>query len=139
MKCRYCSSDVPKEEAIKDGGYYHKHCHKEKILKKEIEEFYLNNMKPTTLVQLRKAIKQMIDKKVDVEYILWTLKEIKSKNKPLNSPFGIISYCLNSKNEEEFKKYKVNEDFKKLDKTFTVGEVVSFSYKPNKKRITDII
>lgn len=139
MKCRYCSSDVPKEESIKDGGYYHKHCHKEKMLKKEIEEFYIENMKPTTLVQLRKAIKQILDKNIDAEYILWTLKDIKTKNKILNSPFGIIGYCMNVKNEQEFKKHKVNSEFKKIDKEFTVGEVTTFKYNPSSKRITDII
>lgn len=139
MKCRYCGQDVPKEVAVKDGGYYHSHCHKEKAFKKEIEEFYIDNMKPTTLVQIRKAIKQMIDKKIDAEYILWTLKDIKLKNKVLNSPFGIIGYCTNSKNEEEYKKYKVNQEFKKVTKEFEVGEIVNFTYKPNGKKVTDII
>ena len=61
IKCRYshCKHEggqVEKEDAIKDGGYYHKDCHKEKSLKQEIEAYYITNLPQTAIQLLRKVI-----------------------------------------------------------------------------------
>lgn len=148
MKCRYGDNckfggEVEKKDAHKDGSaYYHKECWDEKICKQEIEAFYMGNMRPTTLQILRKAVKQLLSKDIEARYILHIIKYIHSNNKPLNNPFGIASYCLEGRNIDAWNKMKINKKFKEMDKEIEKIEkedVVKFTYKLSKKRITDII
>ena len=49
MKCGYCGEEVSKEEAIKDGRYYHKKCHRIKQGKREIEDYWLSQINSGTV------------------------------------------------------------------------------------------
>lgn len=149
MKCRYkyCknNNEVNKEDAIKDGtSYYCKECHKEKVIKQEIEEFYLVNMPQATLQILRKVINQLLyQNNRSAEYVLFVLNYIKINNKPLNSPFGIVNYCNNGYILEEFNKKNINKSFKNIKDTITNkidnNSETKFTYKPSHKKATDII
>ena len=77
MKCGYCNEEVAKEEAIKDGRYYHKSCYHKKVGKKEIEDYWLANINAgTTLQLLRKFIKDFVEI-YEIDYILLCLKELR--------------------------------------------------------------
>ena len=78
MKCGYCNEEVSKEEAIKDGRYYHKSCYRKKVGKKEIEDYWLANINAgTTLQLLRKFIKDFAEI-YEIYYILFVLKRFKA-------------------------------------------------------------
>lgn len=149
MKCKYkyCKNggEVEKDKAIKEGSsYYCSQCYEEKNLKREIEEYYINNLPQTTLVLLRKVVNQLInEQKRSAEYVLFVLKHIKSNNKTLNNPFGVIGYCNNGYIEEEFKERKTKEKYRDIKDTIKNNDIendkVMFTYKPSKKKITDII
>lgn len=147
MKCGYginCKHDgnVEKDEAIKIGGrYYHKECYKEKELKVEIEEFWNNNFPICNISVLRKAIKTLITKGNDVEYILMVMKWIKANKKPINYPMGIGNYCNTAELRKEWQKKKVNEEYNKLKQDEFQGnnKSVEFAYKPNRYKFTNII
>lgn len=142
--CKHETNEVTKEDAIKEGNcYYHKDCHNEKILKKEIEEYWNDNMPSASLQILRKVIKQLIhDKKAPADFVLFVMKHIKKNNKPINNPFGLINYCGNKDIRELYKKMIINQKYTKLkseDNNEIYIEKVNFTYKPSKKKITDII
>lgn len=142
--CKHETNEVTKEDAIKEGNcYYHKDCYKEKILKKEIEEYWNDNMPSASLQILRKVIKQLIhDKKAPADFVLFVMKYIKKNNKPINNPFGLINYCGNKDIRELYKKMIINQKYTKLkseDNNEIYIEKVNFTYKPSKKKITDII
>lgn len=144
MKCRYncCkfNGEVEKSKAVKEGSaYYHEECLKEKNLKKEIEEYYINNMPPTVMQILRKAIKQLINEKgFDAEFVLFTCRWIVRNRKPIKSPFGIIYYCTNDKVYGEWNRKKVTKNYNKIKNMEVSDKKVVFNYKPQ-KRITDLI
>ncbi|MGL5151856.1 MAG: hypothetical protein ACRC7N_14915 [Clostridium sp.] len=149
MKCRYADCKlgkvVSKEEAIKDGSaYYHKECLREKQLKAKIEEYYLENMPSTTLMLLRKVIKQLLTEKgYSAEYILHVCKWIVANKKPIKVPFGLINYCTNEYVFQEWNEKKISEEYNKIKDNVNKIESYdkpSFRYKPtNKKKFTDII
>jgi hypothetical protein len=149
MKCKYTychhGGEVNKDEAIKIGNlYFHKDCYHEKQTKQEIEDYYLKNMPSCTLQILRKVIKQLIHEKSNsADYVLFTLKYIKSNNKPINNPFGLINYCNDYKLKNEFDKQLINEKYK-LVKSINELDIdteneVKFTYQPSKKKVTDIL
>lgn len=142
--CKHEANEVAKEDAIKEGNcYYHKDCYKEKTLKKEIEEYWNDNMPSASLQILRKVIKQLIyDKKAPADFVLFVLKHINKNNKPINNPFGLINYCGNKDIRELYKKMIINQKYTKLkseDNNEIYIEKVNFTYKPSNKKITDII
>lgn len=148
MKCRYSyckhGGEVNKDIAVKDGNsYYHKECLNEKLLKVEIENYYIQNMPSVALQLLRKAIKQIIhDKNISAELVLFALHYIKDNNKPLNSPFGLTYYCEDNKIQDLYKKEMIKKQYKKINinNNFDIAEenIVKFTYKKPKK-ITDLI
>jgi hypothetical protein len=148
MKCRYkyCKNDgnVSKEDAIKENGaYYCKDCYKEKSLKQQIEEYYIDNM-PTTAIQLlRKVINQLLyTNNYEAEYVLFILKKIHISKSKINNPFGLGSYCNEGRNITEWKAKKVNEEYKAIKDNIISDnkeEGVKFNYKPNNKKQTDLI
>lgn len=149
MKCRYnnCKhgGEVSKEQAIKEGSmYFHKDCLEEKKIKQQIEEYYVANMPPTTLMLLRKVIKQAIHEKgISAEYLLYVIKYIHKNNKPINNPFGLISYCNEGRLRDGFKKELINKKYKEMKSNINNEnnnyEKVEFTYKPTNKRFTDIV
>ena len=149
MKCRYSyckhGGEVDKEKAIKEGNsYYHEDCLKEKRLKCEIEQYYINNMPPTTTQLIRKVIKQLIHEKGNsADYLLFVLKYIKENNKPINNPFGLVNYCSDNRTYMLFHKQEINKEFKQLDMNveYVPNEnmEIKFTYKKGNKKITDII
>jgi hypothetical protein len=149
VKCKYpyCkhNGEVSKEEAIKVGNsYFHKDCYHEKQIKQEVEEYYLNNMPSCTLQILRKVIKQLIhEKNNSADYVLFVLKYIKNNNKPINNPFGLINYCNDFKLKNQFDKELVKEKYKEINNLneFNIDKEneVKFTYKIDKKKLTDIL
>ena len=147
-KCRYkyCrnGNEVNKEDAIKDGSaYYCKSCHKEKTLKHEIEEYYITNM-PTTAIQLlRKVINQLLnDNNYDAEYVLYILKKIHNNKLKINNPFGLGSYCNEGRNITEWKTIKTNKEYQTIKNEIiqsNKNEEITFTYKKNNKKWTDLI
>lgn len=147
MKCGYGTNckhdgDVSKEEAIKVGTrYYHKDCLKEKELKVEVEQYWNDNFPQCNVSVLRKAIKTLITKGNDIEYVLMVMKWVKVNKKPLNYPMGISSYCNNAELRKEWEKKKINEEYSKFknETIQTKNETVKFDYKPNRYKFTNII
>lgn len=149
MKCRYkyCknSNQVDKSIAIKEGSaYYCPECYKEKTLKQQIEQYYIANMPQTSIQILRKVINQLLYKNNYVaEYILFVLKKIYVNKLKINNPFGLINYCNDMRNFEEWKKNKTNEEYKNIkDKIIQNEETnnnINFNYKPTDKKWSDII
>lgn len=148
IKCRYnyCrhNNEVNKEDAIKDGSaYYCKDCYKEKQLKQQIEEYYLVNMPATTIQILRKVINQLLyTNHYDAEYIMFILKKIYINKLKINNPFGLINYCNEGRNIDEWNKIKINQEFQNIKNeiiTYENDNKVDFTYKPINKKWTDII
>lgn len=149
MKCRYShckhkNNEVIKEEAVKDGSaYYHSDCYKEKQLKHQIEEYYSINLPPTTIQILRKVINQLLyTNNYEAEYILFMLKKIYTNKLKINNPFGLVSYCNEGRNIDEWNKLKVNQKYKEIKNdviTYKNDNKVEFTYKPINKKWTDII
>lgn len=147
MKCGYGKNckhggEVDKDLATKVGNkYYHEDCIHEKEGKIEIEKYYLENLPPTTLPVLRKSIKQLLEKGMSVDYILYVEKYIVTNNKPINSPFGLVNYCLDYKLKNQFEKEEINKKYKELETSDEnyVAEEVTFTYKPSNKNMFDII
>ena len=109
MKCAYCNNDVPKEDAIKDGRYYHKDCHRKKIGKKEIEDYWLTNINKGTVLQiLRKFIKDFVEV-YDVDYILWVLKKSKEDKINLQYPQGLKKLLDKGEYKDAWKKIQTRK------------------------------
>lgn len=147
MKCRYkyCKngSEVEKDDAIKENkAYYCKDCYKERNIKREIEQYYIENLPQAALKALRKVIADLIHKRgYDAEYILYMVKKIHTNNLIINSPFGLIHYCLYVKNFNEWKQIQVNKEYQKI-KTKEVAvknDSVDFKYSIGKNKWTDLI
>lgn len=141
MKCGYCSNEVPKEEAIKDGRYYHKNCYRTKKGKKEIEEYWLNNINSGTLIQvLRKVIKDIVEL-YDVDYVLWVLKKCKQSNIRLQYPQGLKGCCDKKEFKDEWNKSKVALEYSKIKSEMMQidNDDVIFKYTSNNRKVTDII
>ena len=148
MKCRYkyCKNnfEIAKEDALKiNGAYYCPSCHKEKTLKHEIEEYYINNMPTTTIQLLRKVINQLLyTNKYEAGYVLFILKKIHINKLKINNPFGLGSYCNEGRNITEWKVIKTNEEYKSIkDKIIQNNdkEEIKFLYKEDNKKWTDLI
>lgn len=146
MKCKYSyckyGGEVKKEDAIKIGNsYFHKQCNHEKIIKQEIEEYYIKNMPTTALQLLRKVIKQIIhDNKYEADYLFFVLKYIKNNNKTLNNPFGLINYCNDGKLVDLYNKQIINKQYNNIKENIKIEEInkTEFRYKPIDKKWTDI-
>lgn len=118
MKCGYCSNEVAKDEAVKDGRYYHKECYRTKQGKKEIEEYWLNSVNSGTIIQvLRKVIKDIAEL-YDVDYILWVLKKCKQNNIKLQYPQGLKGCCDKKEFKDEWNKNKLNSVTTKMRNEF---------------------
>lgn len=148
IKCRYkhCKNggNVNKEDAIKEGNsYYCKDCYKEKKTKQEIEEYYINNLPNTTIQILRKVINDLLYKNnYEAEYVLFIIKKIHINRLKINNPFGLVSYCNEGRNIEEWKKEKINEEYKNIKCDIKINydnNKIEFNYKPNLKKWTDLI
>lgn len=140
MKCGYCGEDVPKEEAIKDGRYYHKKCHRIKQGKREIEDYWLSQINSGTVLQLlRKCIKDWVEL-YDVDYVLYVLKKVGEDGIKLQYPQGLKRLLDESKYKEGWQKLKILQDYnKEKDKEMGISADVEFKYNPKNKKITDII
>ena len=140
MKCGYCGEDVPKEEAIKDGRYYHKKCHRIKQGKREIEDYWLSQINSGTVLQLlRKCIKDWVEL-YDVDYVLYVLKKVGEDGIKLQYPQGLKRLLDESRYKEGWQKLKILQDYnKEKDKEMGIGADVEFKYNPKNKKITDII
>lgn len=148
MKCKYSyckhGGEVDKNEAMKEGNsYFHKDCYKERQLKKQIEDYYLTNMPTCALQLLRKVIKQIIhEKHIEAKYLKFVLEYIINNKKPINNPFGLINYCNDGRIKDEYNKIKVREQYREMNKTNDIDISINksgYKFKPNNKRITDII
>lgn len=147
MKCNYGANckyggEVSKEEGVKIGTrWFHKECVKEKELKKEIENYWFKSINPGTVIQiLRKAINDLV-KLYEADYVLWVVKSCKSKGIRISHPMGLKSLCSDNRFLDEWKKIKINEEYKKIKNEINVQTVedVAFKYIPSRKRITDLI
>jgi hypothetical protein len=71
------------------------------------------------------------------------LKYIKSNNKPINNPFGLINYCNDYRLKNEFDKQLINEQYKLVksinELNIDAENEIKFTYKPSKKKVTDIL
>ena len=140
MKCGYCGEDVPKEEAIKDGRYYHKKCHRIKEGKRDIENYWLSQVNSGTVLQLlRKCIKDWVEL-YDVDYVLYVLKKVGEDGIKLQYPQGLKRLLDESRYKEGWQKLKILQDYnKEKDKEMGTSADVKFKYNPKNKKITDII
>lgn len=107
MKCGYnkCLFDgeVTKEESIRVGNrYFHKDCLKQKQDKEEIRNLYLEKINPTEVVKVLNAVINKIihDKRVDSDFLLYSLKYAIQHNYNLNTPMGLY-YIINDKKIKE--------------------------------------
>lgn len=148
IKCRYkyCrnNNEVDKELAIKDGSaYYCKECHKEKLLKHQIEEYYSVNLPQTSIQILRKVINQLLyTNNYEATYVLFIVKKIHINKLKINNPFGLVSYCNEGRNIEEWTKLKVNKEYKNIKNEviqYESDSKIEFTYTPNNKKWTDLI
>lgn len=141
-KCRY-GGIVEKEVAEKVGNrYYHKECLNEKNLKLQIEKYWQENFPQSTLVILRKAINNLIEKNgYDADYILYVMKWIKINNKIIRYPMGLVNYCNNVSLKDEYKNINIKKEYKKIKKDIKIEEVddFKFNYSPKIGKFTDII
>ena len=140
MKCGYCGEDVPKEEAIKDGRYYHKKCYRIKQGKREIEDYWLSQINSGTVLQLlRKCIKDWVEL-YEVDYVLYVLKKVGEEGIKLQYPQGLKRLLDESRYKEGWQKIKILQDYnKEKDKKMGISDDVKFKYNPKNKKITDII
>lgn len=146
IKCGYnnCKhgGEVSKEEGIKIGSrWFHKECAREKEVKKEIEDYWFKYINKGTVIQvLRKAINDLA-KLYYADYILWVVKSCKSKGIKISHPMGLKGLCSDNRFLDEWKKIKINKEYKKIKNEINVqtSEDVMFKHIPSKKRITDII
>jgi hypothetical protein len=103
MKCRYkyCryGGEVKKDEAIKDNGYYHKECYKEKEIKAKIRKLYIENIDKTVVYKvLNSVITDIVNtKNIDAEYLLFVVEYIIKHDMKINYPYG-LHYYINNKN-----------------------------------------
>ena len=149
IKCRYkyChnNNEIEKEKAIKEGSaYYCPECYKEKKVKQQIEKYYSDNMPPTSIQILRKVINQLLYKNnYKAEYILFMLIKIHNNNLKINNPFGLINYCNDGKNLDEWNKKQINKEYQNIkDKIIQCNNIdnkLNFNYKPNNRKWSDMI
>lgn len=142
MKCGYCSNEVAKEEAVKDGRYYHKDCYRTKQGKKEIEEYWFEEINAGTLIQvLRKVIKDIVEL-YDVDYVLWVLKKCKQSNIKLQYPQGLKGCCDKKEFKDEWHRNKLNSATTKMRNEFENHintEQSKFEYMDKTKNFTRIL
>ena len=116
MKCGYCGEDVPKEEAIKDGRYYHKKCYRIKQGKREIEDYWLSQINSGTVLQLlRKCIKDWVEL-YEVDYVLYVLKKVSEEGIKLQYPQGLKRLLDESRYKESWQKIKIRKATSGMDK-----------------------
>jgi len=141
--CKHIDHQVSKEDAIKDGGYYHKDCYLEKSLKQEIEAYYIENLPQTAIQLLRKVISTLLyTNNYEAGYVLFIIKKIHVNSLVLNNPFGVAYYCNEGRNIKEWKKIQTNIEFKSIKNEIVQPNdenKVKFTYKPNDKKWTDLI
>lgn len=141
MKCGYCSNEVAKEEAVKDGRYYHKDCYRTKQGKKEIEEYWFEEINAGTLIQvLRKVIKDIVEL-YDVDYVLWVLKKCKQSNIKLQYPQGLKGCCDKKEFKDEWNKSKTILEYSKIKNEIMdfCNNDVAFNYVSSNRKVSDII
>jgi len=136
--------NVAKEDAVKiNGCYYHKECNTERVIKQEIEAYYIENMPVCAISLLRKVINQLIyTNQYSAEYVLFIVKKIHINNLKINNPFGLGSYCNEGRNITEWKNIKINIEFKGIKDQIIQGNSenkVKFTYNPDGKKWTDLI
>ena len=148
MKCRYkyCKNgfEVKKEDAIKEGSsYYCKDCYKEKELKKQITDYYLQNLPTTAVPLLMKVINQLLyTNNYEAEYILYIVKKVHTNGLKINNPFGLTYYCNDGRNITEWKSKKTNIEYQNIKNAIVQNDnvkKVQFMYKPSNKKWTDLI
>jgi methyl coenzyme M reductase subunit C-like uncharacterized protein (methanogenesis marker protein 7) len=146
VKCayNYCKlgGEVKKEDAIKDGRYYHKDCYNKKIVKSECRELLLENYKFMNK-NVSTAIKQLVDEKdINPERLKFTIEYVIKNNSELNSPYGIGYWLENYDIKKEFDKYvhlkKFNE-VKNKDVKIEVVDESKFEFKKGGKKSWEII
>ena len=118
MKCGYCSGDVAKDKAIKDGRYYHKDCYKKKKGKQDIEEYWLTNINSGTVIQLLRKVIKDISEIYDTDYILWVLKRCKENKINLQYPQGIKGCCDKKEFKDEWYDLKISLELKNIKSKF---------------------
>ena len=146
-KYKYCpnNNSVEKENAIKIGNsYYCKDCYEEKTDKQNIEKYYLDNMPQTTLPLLRKVINQLVHtNKYNPKYILFILEKIHNSQLKINNPFGLVNYCNNLYNLDEWKKQEIKHKYKEIKNQINSNDNnesdTKFEYKFTNKKWTDLI
>jgi NAD-dependent SIR2 family protein deacetylase len=148
MVCRYkyCPNDkkVDKDKAIKEGSaYYCPECYNEKQLKREIEDYYNENLPATSIMILRKVINQLLyTNKYEATYILFVLKKIHINSFRIYNAFGLVNYCNDGRNIEEWKKQQINKEYKNMKNNliqYDIDDKKKFIYKPIIKKYTDLI
>jgi len=146
MKCgyKYCKlgGEVKKEDAIKDGRYYHKECHNKKTIKSECRDILKENYKFMAR-NINNIIKQLVDdKNIDAEKVRFTIQNIVDNNRELNSPYGISYYLENYEINNEFKKYikaKKFKEVKDMDVDVPVADEYKFKHKKGGKKSWEIL
>lgn len=138
MKCayKYCKlgGEVKKEDAIKDGRYYHKECHHKQMVKRECKQL-LQDEYSFSVRTIYTAIKQLVDDKDwEVDRVKFTIKDIIKNNREINSPYGITYYMENFKIDEAYKKHKKIKQYKEskkeqADNKVNIVDDVDFTYK----------
>lgn len=158
VQCRYpkCfnlheTTELKKEDAIQSGkSYYHSDCYHTMQTITKIRDTFVKEIDPTLtgrqIGALVSIVNNMVfDKKVDVDYILFSV-EYMIKNKPgaLKHPGGIAYIIQNDEIKKAWRielNRKIRAEMKEAQKTAMVNDEFrldlpddSFEYKPQKTR-----
>jgi hypothetical protein len=117
----------------KDGTrYYHKDCIKDRNNVALIR--YLWNTRISRTVSyglLNKVVYQIVDEMgVPTDYILFALRRVIAKNKPLHHPFGLKYYMDDEEIKVAYKNRGRNKEPKKEKADTKQEESKTFEYKP---------
>lgn len=115
IKCQYCSKKGNKDDMCLDthitksgntvNKYYHKKClHLKNCRDRAINIFYEYTKSLEPKQKLYTVLKQIKEKGIDEEGILYTMQYIEDNKCVLNYPHGILYYLDNA--IKEYKKYQ---------------------------------
>jgi hypothetical protein len=92
---------------------------------------------------LRKVINQLLyTNNYAAEYVLFIVKKIHINKLKINNPFGLVNYCNDGRNIDDWAKQKANREFENIKNDILQYEEdnkVEFIYQPNNKKWTDLI
>lgn len=144
VKCRYqhClheTKDIPKEEAVGNGGfYYHADCYKEKQNKNKIVRIFIDNVNPEVSVpMLRRVINNIIhDKGISSEFLLFGLEYYINHKIGIKYPAGLY-YVIENQDVKSIYKRIYGKKEKGYEFNIEHDTDDGFVYQQQKKRTID--